>query len=209
MRVGIQLFGKMPRPHVSKTRLMPLLGPEGAAAAHARLLTHMVGVVRRWCGVAPDRRLVRLWCDPHPYFPFFSTLLPSECLRTQCGGDLGARMLRAVEVGLQEVDGVILLGGDVVSVDGGVLDGVEERLKVDDVVMGRAEDGGYGVLGLKVVAGGLFREMAWGTDGVAEETGRRLGELGCRWSEFGGVWDVDRPGDWARWVGGRGVDFIE
>lgn len=201
MGVTVQLFARAPQPYLTKTRLIPLLGPEGAAQAHARLLTHMAAVVRAWCAQAPDRRFCRLWCDPHPLHPFFATLFPPERLRSQCGGDLGARMGLAVEAGLQEGGAVILLGGDGVSVDGAVLDRAEAALAAGEAVLAPAEDGGYVLLGLRQQGERLFEEMPWGSGTVAALTRQRLTALGWRWQELDRLWDVDRPEDWARFQG--------
>jgi uncharacterized protein len=195
--ISLNILGRAPLAGQVKTRLIPGLGAEGAARAHEQLLAHVVSVARRWCDGLPHRRLC-LWCSPDTKHPYFDSLVPKENRYCQPHGDLGQRMVAIVESGLQTAEGVLLLGGDGVSVSESLLNQVEAALVEVDVVMASAEDGGYILLGLSRLAPQLFSEMPWGTELVAEETRRRLNRLGWSWREFPGHWDVDRPGDWRR-----------
>ena len=67
-----------------------------------------------------------------------------------------------------------------------------------DAVVGPAEDGGYVLLGLKLVAPELFQDMPWGTDGVLSKTRQRLRGLAWDWRELPELWDVDDPQDLER-----------
>ena len=85
----IGVFAKAPIAGHAKTRLIPALGAEGAAALHARL----VGAALRTATSAAAGQ-VELWCAPHRRHAFFA-----ECardwgvvLRDQPEGDLGTRM---------------------------------------------------------------------------------------------------------------------
>src|SRR5688572_25773980 len=98
-RTAVIVFARAPRPGSVKTRLVPVLGPEGAAALHVKLVKHALETTR-----AASFGAVELHCDPDPDDPFFRycaghygvTLLP------QGRGDLGARMLAACERALEE-----------------------------------------------------------------------------------------------------------
>ena len=61
------------------------------------------------------------------------------------------------------------------------------------VVLAPAEDGGYALIGARHVSTEMFRNIAWGTAGVFDETVKRL--RGYRWRALRRVWDVDRPQD--------------
>src|SRR5690606_33118868 len=70
VRVGcrVVIFAKAPEPGAVKTRLVPAIGEEAAAALHARLVKRALSTARR-AGVGP----VELACDPstdHPFFRF-------------------------------------------------------------------------------------------------------------------------------------------
>lgn len=195
MRLVLNLFAKAPRAGHVKTRLMPLLGADGAAWAQARLLGHTLHLARSWQGAAP-RRLLRLWADPDPNHPFFAAHMPLSCLRTQPAIDLGERLLLSCREGLTEGEGVLLMGGDAVSLTPALLEEASQSLQSHDAVMIPANDGGYLLLGVRQAQAELFREIPWGTDQVARLTRERLQRLGWSWRELPCQWDVDRPEDW-------------
>lgn len=68
-----------------------------------------------------------------------------------------------------------------------------------DAVFLPAEDGGYGLIGLRSPAHSLlFAGVPWGTSGVMEETRQRLEAIQYSWAEPATLWDIDTPGDLAR-----------
>ena len=195
--ITLNILGRAPVAGQAKTRLIPTLGAEGAAKAQEALLAHVVSIARNWCEREEERQL-RLWCTPDTKHPYFDSLIAEEKRYCQPSGDLGQRMAAIVESTLESENGVILLGGDGVSVTPELLDRVEEALCEVPVVMASAEDGGYILLGLTHFASSLFFQIPWGTEHVGEETRLRLQQLGWSWREFSGQWDVDRPADWDR-----------
>lgn len=192
----VMVFARAPTPGEAKTRLIPALGAEGAAALHRRLVMHCLGAAR-------DSRLgpVELWCAPDASDPFFR-----ECerrlgasLHAQGEGDLGARMLRAFESVLAHAARAILVGSDVPALSARYFRDADRALRRgDDAVIGPAEDGGYALIGLSRCDPELFRDIPWGGPGVLAQTRRRLAALSWRSSELPVLWDVDRPEDLGR-----------
>jgi uncharacterized protein len=127
--------------------------------------------------------------------------LPLEQRYCQPPGDLGQKLAFIVESGLKTAQGVVLLGGDGVSVTESLLDRVEEALERVPAVLAPAEDGGYILLALTRLDGALFTGIPWGGEKVAEVTRDRLRGLEWPWQEFPGQWDVDREVDWLRFKG--------
>src|SRR5689334_24926257 len=86
---AVVVFAKAPQPGTVKTRLIPLLGEEGAAALHARLVKHTLETTR-----AASFSHVELHCAPDASDPFFQFCAGHYKLtaRTQVGSDLGERM---------------------------------------------------------------------------------------------------------------------
>ena len=89
MSVQIAIFARAPVPGAAKTRLIPLLGAEGAAKLHEKLVLHAIANAR-----AADVGPVTLWCAPDSSHPFFAQT--GVALADQHGADLGARMLQRV-----------------------------------------------------------------------------------------------------------------
>ncbi|MFP6835202.1 MAG: DUF2064 domain-containing protein, partial [Pseudomonadales bacterium] len=72
-----------------------------------------------------------------------------------------------------------------------------------DLVIGPAEDGGYGLIGLRKPAPALFENMRWGTDSVLRDTLDRAVRIGLSYELLTTVWDVDNAVDWARFRASR------
>jgi hypothetical protein len=181
-----------------KTRLIPLLGDHGAAALHRNLVERALTVARE-SGVGP----VELWCTPNTDDEFFATCRERFhlTLHRQREGDLGARMLNALEDALTRSRHVLLTGSDCPSLTAADLRAAAGALREGrDAVFCPTEDGGYVLVGLSQAIPALFYAMTWGTATVMEETRQRLHNLGWRWHELPVHWDVDRPQDYQRLV---------
>ncbi|MFB1487357.1 MULTISPECIES: TIGR04282 family arsenosugar biosynthesis glycosyltransferase [unclassified Thiocapsa] len=192
----ILIFAKAPIPGQVKTRLIPTLGPAGAAELACDLLERLVGRL----SLARLARL-ELWCSPDPEHPLFRDLAESAgvALRTQRGEDLGERLSAAAADALGRADAVLLVGADIPELDADYCASALAALADSDAVLGPAEDGGYVLLGLKAPAPGLFGNMPWGGDRVAAITRGRIASIGWRCPELPILWDLDRPEDVLRY----------
>jgi rSAM/selenodomain-associated transferase 1 len=180
----IIVFAKAPVPGKAKTRLVPALGEWGAARLHERLTRHAVRTaLAAGCG--------RVEIHGTRRHSFFDSLGLS--FRVQRGRDLGERMHHA----LGRNPGAILIGTDCPALTAADLRRAARLLCGGyEAVLAPAEDGGYALIALRRVAPEIFRNIAWGTSNVYEETVKRL--CGYRWRALRTVWDVDRPEDLPR-----------
>ena len=106
---ALVVFARAPDPGRVKTRLVPLLGEEGAARLHARLVTRAVATA-----IAARIGSVELHCTGRMKHPFFVELAARHELqiRSQGKGDLGERMYRAFKRALRAAPCAILIGSD-------------------------------------------------------------------------------------------------
>jgi uncharacterized protein len=182
----IVIFAKEPVPGRVKTRLIPALGPEGAARLAAEMLGETVNeaLATGW--------QVELRGEPDPAEWYEG---PPLRLRAQGGGGLGDRLARAARQTLDEASSILLIGTDCPELDRSRLAAAAAALGPYDAVIHPAEDGGYALLGLKRFSATLFDEMPWSTCGVFEETRSRVEALG--WSLLVGdtLRDIDEPED--------------
>ncbi len=191
----IAIFARAPVAGQCKTRLIPRLGPEGAAELQARLTIHALKTA-----VATAAEKVELWCSPdvaHPFFAQCAAQFDIELL-AQRGADLGARMDHAFQ---NAKNPLILIGTDSPCITAADLEHAAQAL--DDgagAVFLPAQDGGYGLVGLAEPCPEIFTDMVWSTAEVMNETRRRLLRLEYDWRELRTVWDVDEPGDYERLV---------
>lgn len=192
------IFARAPTPGAVKTRLIPALGAEEAAALHARL-------VERTLETASAAALGPIELDGTPDIndSFFRACARrfGAMLAAQAGEDLGARMLAAFESALARHPRALLVGSDCPALTAGHLRHADRALRDgSDAVFIPCEDGGYALIGMKRVEARLFDGIAWGGNNVMAETRARLAEMGWRWHELETLWDVDRPEDYARLV---------
>lgn len=190
-RYRILIFARAPVPGQCKTRLIPALGADGAAAMAARLLEHALTQARR-SGLGE----VILCGHPHGRHPLFQACFATRW--TQKGADLGARMEHAIRRAAAPGTGVLLMGSDCPGLTAAVLRRAAWRLKRHDLVLVPAEDGGYVLLGLRRPAPDLFRRMPWGGDGVFRRTLQRARRMGLSTAVLEPLWDLDRPEDLER-----------
>ena len=189
---ALLVFARAPEPGRVKTRLVPLLGEEGAARLHAQLLEKTL-ITAQAAGFGN----VYLYCASTLKGFFFKKMQKQfgVQLRSQGKGNLGERMYRA----LRRHPGAILIGSDCPALRPADLRAAARALRGGaDAVLSPAEDGGYALIGLRRASRGLFNGVAWGSARVLAQTRLRLRRLRWRWTELRTVWDVDRPEDVAR-----------
>lgn len=189
------VFARAPQPGRVKTRLIPLLGAEGAAALHRGLVEQTLATAR---DAGCDR--VELYCAPDCDHAFFleCAALYGVGLRVQADGDLGVRMRSALASALTQSRAAIVIGSDCAVLQRDDLREAVAALAGKDAVLGPAEDGGYYLLGLRRCEETVFEGIAWGSTTVSLETRRRFERLGWDWQETPLRWDIDRPEDYLR-----------
>ena len=182
----IVIFAKAPVPGRVKTRLIPVLGAEGAAAVAARLLERTVAAAK-----ATGLR-VELCGDPDPRSWYSG---PAVTLHPQGDGDLGERLAQAAERVIAGGERALLMGSDCPDLDSARLAEAEAALARYDAVIHPTLDGGYALLGLRRYDRSIFTGIDWSTDRVARQTLERLAALGWSVSVGERLRDIDEPAD--------------
>ena len=120
----------------------------------------------------------------------------------QGGGDLGTRLTRTfAEHFAQGAERVVVIGADCPELTAADIAAALDALKVCDVVLGPALDGGYWLVGLRAPQPGLFREIAWSTTEVLAQTEAKARAAGLSVRRLRALSDVDTFDDWQRWRG--------
>ncbi len=192
--VGVAILARSPVPGQVKTRLIPLLGDEGAASLQAWMLQRTV-VMALEADVGP----VTLWCEGdsgHRDFIRCRELGPLNTLniRSQVAGDLGQRMLAAVRES-PAAAGTLVIGTDCPALNAAHLREAARYMQDHDAVFIPVEDGGYVLIGMKTPSARAFAGIDWGSPQVMAQTRQCLAAMGWRWAELAKLWDVDRPED--------------
>ena len=190
------VFARAPEPGVAKTRLIPLLGAERAAALQGILLERALATA-----INANIGRVELWCAPSAQHPLLAACAQRHGIDavTQCDGDLGARMQHAAAATLAANARAIIIGTDCPALTADELRAAANALdREHDAVLIPAEDGGYVLIGLNGWDARLFSGIAWGGDQVANATRARFAAMHWRWHELPSSWDVDCPADFTR-----------
>lgn len=192
------IFTRPPLPGRAKTRLIPALGPQGAADLHRQMTEDTLA----WALALAQREPVRLEVrhDGPETAAMRAWLGLAPLYRPQGDGDLGQRMARALHEALAEGEQrVVLVGTDCPGRDDAVLAQAFAALEGHDLVLGPALDGGYYLIGLKKPTPALFVGMAWGGGQVLAQTLAAAKEAGLSVHLLPALGDVDEPQDLPRW----------
>lgn len=189
-RGAVVLFTRVPVPGRAKTRLMPLLTPEGCCLLQGAFILDVFSAV---CGSGYDVFVCHT--EEGDIEPLKSQLVGASGFFPQQGRDLGEKMHNAIcyVLGLG-FDGCVLVGSDIPLLSSRDISSVFELLAVRDVVIGPAEDGGYYLIGLKQPCRDIF-SIEYGTSSVFEETVAAVLGAGMSFAAARIMRDIDEPED--------------
>jgi uncharacterized protein len=199
-RPRLAVLARVPVPGLAKTRLIPEIGPEGAARVCGELVEHTLRRLRplEVCGevrleVRVDGSLdeARAWLGRGTRY------------RSQGDGDLGQRIARVFAHAFATgVEKVVVVGSDCPGISHRHVRETLAVLDSADLVLGPAEDGGYYLIGLRrTAAGALPRllDVEWSTERVLRDTLAAASDEGLATSLLETLRDVDRPEDLPAW----------
>lgn len=191
------VFAKAPERGRTKTRLIPLLGADGAAALHETLVDHTLANAAKLVSAGVGLELRATSVDDE--FLQAAARRHGATLLRQVDGDLGRRMHAACAAALRDSRQVVLIGSDCPALGTHHIAEAFRTLEQNhDAVFCPTEDGGYALVGLGRCDERLFRDISWSTSSVMAETRSRVNELGWRHIELETLWDVDRAEDYRR-----------
>jgi rSAM/selenodomain-associated transferase 1 len=187
------VIAKAPRPGLCKTRLEPLLGPDGCAALQAEL-------VRRAAAWAAAVGTPYVAFTPDDAREEIAALAPAGTrLIEQSDGDLGDRLAAATGEVLAEHGGpVVLIGVDTPQIRPDVGRQALEDLRCGvDVTFGPAADGGYYLVGMNEPHPEVFAlpTEKWGGPEVFELTLAAAHAAGLRMAMLRAERDLDDEED--------------
>lgn len=162
------IFTRNPELGQCKTRLAKTIGDEAALKIYKFLLKHTAKVSE---AVKADK------------YVYYSEIIKKNDLwnedvfrkKLQFGTDLGERMENAFsELFGLGYEKVMIIGSDLLDLTQYHIDHAFEQLQGHDIVIGPSKDGGYYLLGMKKLQANIFKNKAWSTETVLEDTLRDL-----------------------------------
>ncbi|MBD1919170.1 MULTISPECIES: TIGR04282 family arsenosugar biosynthesis glycosyltransferase [Cyanophyceae] len=203
---GLLMFTRYPEPGRTKTRLIPHLGPEGAADLQRQMTEHVFTHVTAATQGLP--LVVEVHFAGGSLAQMQGWLGNAVTYCDQSSGSLGDRLIAAFG---QSFDlgrpGAIAIGSDCPALGGNHLAAALQALERVDVAIGPATDGGYYLIGLRRLETALFKDIDWGTDRVLGQTLAIATAQGLTVELLTPLTDIDYPADlpqWERIVSGGG-----
>jgi uncharacterized protein len=196
---ALAVFTRTPVAGKTKTRLAKSLGDVGALAAHVELVQGCLGRLQMQANtrcelwITDPAPIVAQWADQYHF-----------TLRYQCEGDLGARMYHSLQkLMVVDVFAAVLVGSDCPAIDSHYVQEAFTALQHNDIVFGPAEDGGYGLVGVRraalTAASAVFQDITWGAQAVLAQSLARAAAVGLSVAQLPVIWDVDELADWQRY----------
>jgi rSAM/selenodomain-associated transferase 1 len=194
---GIAFMAKASAPGRTKTRLVPPLTFDEAAALNTAFLQDVAGnVLHAARASASDAGIAGYAAfGPPGTEDFFSRTLPQQIgLIPAWLPNFGDCLLHTIdEIFSRGHKSAVVLNSDSPTLPTAYLIETAEVLARpgDRAVLGPSIDGGYYLLGLKTAHRRLFEDIAWSTERVAAQTLQRAGEIGLKVHKLPMWYDVD------------------
>ena len=180
------VFCREPRAGEVKTRLARSIGARAAVELYRTLLDHTVAVA------VTSGYEVRLSLASDP----LEAPTREHPWEVQPSGDLGHRLRGSFERAFERgVHHVVIVGSDSPEVTPNHVRQAADALHNADVVLGRATDGGYWLVGQRDPGADLFRDIPWSVDSTLERTLERARRLDLEVCELEELIDLDTVED--------------
>jgi rSAM/selenodomain-associated transferase 1 len=193
--IAVIIMAKYPTPGRVKTRLMPTLTAAQAARVHRVFLEHLAYRIdqMQWGELIVSH-------DPPDCMGEMRDIVGQQAMAgygPQVGKDLGERLANAIGGVDGDLTKVLFLGVDSPDVPDSHLLRVAELLRLHDVVIAPADDGGFWSVALntRVDAVRLFDNIEWSSGREFAQVLERAPALGYNVAVADRWADVDRPAD--------------
>ncbi|MDE0504008.1 MAG: TIGR04282 family arsenosugar biosynthesis glycosyltransferase [Candidatus Poribacteria bacterium] len=191
------VFAKNPLPGQVKTRLLPLLSPEGAASLYRAFLVD-------WCNALsalPTSDLVIAYSPPDSLREMKNLIGGHAIYIPQEDSGLGQRLTAVSRWACdRSYEKFLLVGSDSPTLPIAYIERAIELLASRDVVIGPSTDGGYYLIGFSKIGAErtiptIFQDIAWSTEHVLRETLEKVDGTNAKVGVLPPWYDVDTPSD--------------
>ena len=207
-RGALIVFIRNADPGRVKTRLAADLGEQETLKVYMRLVAHTMHQAMGARDVADtfvyfSREIPDGWPDVTrdglPVSESGMEAFRGANLRVQKGGDLGQRMKQAFhEVFSGGYDRALIIGSDCPELYASHLEQAFSALATHDTVAGPASDGGYYLLGMRILHPEVFDNKTWSTDTVLRRTMQDFKRAGLRTYLLPELRDLDDQHDYRK-----------
>lgn len=191
MKRAVIIMTKVPAAGNVKTRLQNVISPadcENLSLAFLKDAVHRADTACENVFVAftPPENIEQL-----------KSILPNREVFAQNGKDLGERMFCAFEtVFAKGFEEVVMIGTDSPTFPIDYIEQAFEHLETtSEIILGKTEDGGFYLIGLRVLRREIFENVAWSTPKTFEQVYKNVHKLDLHLRETPSWYDVDEPKD--------------
>lgn len=196
---SVTLLTRVPRAGEVKSRLIPTLGPEGAATLQREMGAHVAAQLRILAATSAVQAHA-LVTGGHPREARRWLGIP---VGRQAEGDLGQRQASALRDGLRLSGVSAVIGSDCPTVTAPLMRDAIRRADDQGAALISASDGGYCFLAVSAavsdVLEALHEPIEWGSPHVLEQTVAAFTRLGVTPAVLGPCTDIDEPEDLPAW----------
>lgn len=189
---GVAVMAKASTPGLTKTRLVPPLTYEEAAAFNTAFLKDVAANI---IASARETEIAGYMAfGPAGSEPFFRNNLPASIgLIEAWRPDFGDCLFTAIDRMLHIHGAAVVLNSDSPTLPASLLVETAQMLARpgDRAVIGPSTDGGYYLLGIKARHRHLFERVSWSTEHVMGQTLERAAEIGVHMHVLPAWYDVD------------------
>lgn len=189
-------MAKASAPGRAKTRLVPPLNYDQAAALNTAFLHDVFGNIRSAANGAPPGVEIAAYAafGPPGAEDFFRSRFPGVGLIPAWQPNFGDCLRHAIEAMFARGHAAaVVLNADSPTLPTALLNETAALLALpgDRAVLGPSSDGGYYLLGLKAAHRRMFEDITWSTEQVADQTRERAREIGLDVHMLAEWYDVD------------------
>ncbi len=192
MKKSIVIMTKVPQAGEVKTRLQPFLTAQQSAEISICFLQDAEQKAK-----TVEQNLIIAFSPIEKKNLLIDILQTKPILVEQKGANLGERMFHAFEFAFfHDSDAVIMIGTDSPTFPAEFIERAFIFLETKtDAVLGRTEDGGFYLIGLRKLDKKIFENVEWSSPKTFEQTKRNIENLNLSLSEIPVWYDVDTPED--------------
>jgi len=183
------IFYRNPEPGKVKTRLASTLGETKALSVYLYLSAHTKTITQN---LKADK--VVFYSDYIQDDDQWNSSIYQK--QIQSGVDLGTRMSNAFRYGFTSgYHSIVIIGTDCLELTPSLIEDAFNKLKSCDTVIGPAKDGGYYLLGMKMLHEDFFNNKLWSTTSIYETTVADFKSLGLHYEVLPVLSDIDEAAD--------------
>jgi rSAM/selenodomain-associated transferase 1 len=191
MKNALIIMTKVPVAGNVKTRLEPFLTAEQCAELSTCFLLDAVSKIE-----SLRIPLVTAYTPVKSRNVLLEILPAKQTLIEQIGEHLGEKMFNAFQFAFtQNLNAVVMIGTDSPTLPIEFIARAFEILSKFDAVLGKTTDGGFYLIGLRVLQKQIFDNVEWSSPETFEQTARNIEKLGLKLALLPDWYDVDTPKD--------------